>query len=121
MDIRQMTKKDFERLPYCEELADKQNIRHIDVDSIVLFPTRRVAEYLSEYKVFEVVVCSRFEPICRLMGYDSFSFFIEGEYTRVGIDCLRCGLIRIFLPQNEYVVDTLFHEIRRKTNDNLPR
>ena len=47
--------------------------------------------------------------------YDTFSIIMESKWNRVGIDCLRgSGLIRIFLPPNEYVIEPYWHQIVKK-------
>ena len=40
---------------------------------------------------------------------------MESEWNIVGIDCLRgSGLMRIFLPANEYVIKPYLHQIVKK-------
>lgn len=109
MDINKMTRKQFEELPYLDGLE------RIDVDSIVLLPSKN--HHDSGFNLYEVVACLGWKPIGKCYSYDTFSIFMEGEYNRVGIDCLRgSGLMRIFLPTNEYYIDTSFHQIKRKVN-----
>lgn len=83
-----MTRKQFEELDYFQDTLES-----IDVDSIVLLPTKR--HYPSGYNIFFVIACNKNKP--------------------VGIDCLRgSGLMRIFLPTNEYVVKPYMHQIVKK-------
>lgn len=105
MNIETMTKKDFQNLPYINE-------RFQDVDSIVLLPTKKMDS--SGYRIYEVIPCYRYEPLGKLYGYDTFSIIMESKYNRVGIDCLKCGLMRIFLPHNEYRFDSWFHQIIKR-------
>ena len=110
MDINKMTRKQFEELPYLDEFED-HNLRDVDVDSIVLLPSKK--HHDSGYNYYEVVVCHRHRAIGRCYGYDTFSIYMESNFNRVGIDCLRGpGLMRIFLPPNEYKAVPMFHEIR---------
>lgn len=107
MDINQMTRKQFEELPYVDEFKD------IDVDSIVLLPSRK--HHDSGFNYYNVILCNKWEAIGKCPRYDTFSIMMESNFNKVGIDCLRgSGLIRIFLPQNEYVAKSLFHKIERK-------
>lgn len=109
MDINYMSRKQFEELPYLDDFES------IDVDSIVLLPSKR--HHDSGFNLYEVVACLGWKPIGKCYSYDTFSIFMEGKYNRVGIDCLRgSGLMRIFLPSNEYYIDTSFHQIRRKAD-----
>lgn len=115
MDINKMTRKQFEELPYLDEFED-HNLRDVDVDSIVLLPSKK--HHDSGYNYYEVVVCHRHRAIGRCYGYDTFSIYMESNFNRVGIDCLRgSGLMRIFLPPNEYKAVPMFHEIRRKPDE----
>ena len=115
MDINQMTRKQFEALPYLDEFED-HDVRDIDVDSIVLLPSRK--HHDSGYNVYEVVVCNGWKAIGKCYGYDTFSIYMDSTFSRVGIDCLRgSGLMRIFLPPNEYKAVPMFHEIRRKPDE----
>ena len=110
MDINKMTKKQFEQLPYIDEMNG------IDVDSIVLLPSKR--HHDSGFNVYEVVICNKWTALGKCFGYDTFSIFMQGDYNRVGIDCLRgSGLMRIFLPPDEYYAEPMFHDIRRKPNE----
>lgn len=105
MDINDMSRKQFEELPYLDDFEG------IDVDSIVLLPSKR--HHDSGYNIYEVVVCNERKAIGRCYGYDTFSIYMESNFNRVGIDCLRgSGLMRIFLPPNEYKAVPMFHEIR---------
>ena len=107
MDVNKMTRKQFEELPYLDEFED------VDVDSIVLIPSKRHHE--SGYNIYEIAVCNGCKPIGKCYGYDTFSIFMQGKYNRVGIDCLRgSGLMRLFLPPNEYVAEPLLHQIKSK-------
>lgn len=107
MDINKMTRKQFEELPYYKELHP------VDVDSIILLPTRRKDS--SGYRIYEVIGCLRSKVVCKLYGYDTFSIIMESKWNRVGIDCLiRSELMRIFLPPNEYQLCPILHQIVRK-------
>ena len=86
MDINKMTRKQFEELPYLDEF-ENHNLRDIYVDSIVLLPSR--IHHDSGYNVYEVVVCNGHKAIGKCYGYDTFSIYMESEFNRVGIDCLR--------------------------------
>ena len=109
MDITKMTRKQFEELPYIDEMNG------IDVDSIVLLPSKR--HHDSGFNVYEVVICNKWTALGKCFGYDTFSIFMQGNYNRVGIDCLRgSGLMRIFLPPNEYYAEPMFYQIRRKAD-----
>lgn len=106
MNIEEMSRKDFERLPYIDG-------GFFEVDSVVLLPTRR--KELGGYRVFEVVPCLKWNAYGRLYGYDTFSVFADGEYERVGIDFLnRSGLARVFLQGGKYIVDCTLHSIIKK-------
>lgn len=107
VDINRLTRKQFELLPRLNHWND------YDVDSIVLLPTKR--HHDSGYNLYSVVACENNKAIGVCDLYDTFSIFMSGKYNRVGIDCLRgSGLMRIFLPRNEYVIKPIWHEIRRK-------
>lgn len=111
MDINEMTRKQFEKLDYFEDFDDP-----VDVDSIVLLPTREPHD--SGYNIFFVVACNKNKPVGICYGYDTFSIFTEDKYNRVGIDCLRgSGLMRIFLTPNKYVIKPYLHEIEIKENN----
>ena len=107
MDINKMTRKQFEELPLIDKFEPD------DVDNIVLLPSRR--HHDSGYNYYYVIPCNKGKPLGICSGYDTFSIYMGGSYNRVGIDCLRgSGLMRIFLPPNEYEIRSLFHEIRHK-------
>lgn len=107
MDINEMTRKQFKELPYVNWKLK------CDVDGIVLIPSRR--HHDSGYNYYTVVVYKDDKAIGKVSDYDTFSIFMDSDWNRVGIDCLRgSGLMRIFLPPNEYEVIAGFHEIRRK-------
>lgn len=107
MDVNQMSRKQFEKLP----LLDK--FQPDDVDSIVLLPTKR--HHDSGYNYYYVIPCKDRKPLGICSGYDTFSIYMNSNFNRVGIDCLRgSSLIRIFLPPNEYEIKSMFHEIRKK-------
>lgn len=110
MNINKMSRKAIESLPYID--AFEKNL--LDVDSIVLLPTRRM-DGLNGYRLYEVVPCLNCEPLGKLCGYDTFSIFMKDNHNRVGIDCLgKSGLMRIFLEHNKYEINCLFHEITKK-------
>ena len=103
-----MTRKQFEELDY---FKDEFNV--VDVDSIVLLPTRKHHE--SGYKVFYAIACYRSQPIGKCFGFDAFDMLLDGKFKHIGIDCLRgSGLMRIFLPTNEYVIKPYLHQIVKK-------
>lgn len=107
MNIDTMTRKDFESLP----LLDTLDL--LSVDSVVLLPTRQ--HHDSGYNNFYVIPCKSHEPLGKCDKYDTFSIYMESSFNRVGIDCLRgSSLMRIFLPQNEYIVEPVFHQIIKK-------
>ena len=107
MDINKMTRKQF------EELDCFKGTEEFDVDSIVLLPSRK--HHDSGYNIYEVVVCNGNRAIGRCYGYDTFSIYMESNFNSVGIDCLRgSGLMRIFLPPNEYVIKPYMHKIVKK-------
>ena len=107
MDINEMTRKQF------EELDCFQGTETFDVDGIVLVSTKRHDP--SGYNIFCVVACNNRKPIGICYGYDTFSIIMESKWNRVGIDCLRgSGLMRIFLPPNEYVIKPYLHQIVKK-------
>ena len=112
MDINEMSRKQFEALPYLDEFED------YEIDSLVLIPSKR--HHDSGYNYYEVVACKEWKPIGKCYGYDTFSIFMESKYNRVGIDCLRVsGLMRIFLPPNEYVIKPMFHQAKVKRRKKL--
>lgn len=112
MDINEMNRKQFEELPYLDKFED-HSLRYVGVDSIVLLPSRK--HHDSGYNIYEVVACNRNRAIGRCYGYDTFSIYMESNFNRVGIDCLRgSGLMRIFLPPNEYVIKPYMHQIVKK-------
>ena len=115
MDINKMTRKQFEELPYLDEFKDHK-FSSIEVDSIVLLPSRK--HHDSGFNCYEVVLCNKWEAIGKCYGYDTFSIYMGNGFDRVGIDCLRgSGLMRIFLPRNEYKAVPIYHEIRRKPDE----
>lgn len=108
MNINEMTRKEFENLNLFED-----QIQEVDVDSIVLVPTK--IHDPSGYNIFYVVACKGYQPIGVCFGYDVFDIFMESEYNRVSIDCLRgSGLMRIFLPTDEYIIKPYLHKIVKK-------
>ena len=110
MDINEMTIKQFKNLKLFE---DQHETMEVEVDSIVLVPTKIHDD--SGYNVFYVVACNNRQPVGICSGHDAFDIFIKSEYTRIGIDCLRgSGLMRIFLPTNEYVIKPYLHQIIKK-------
>ena len=65
--------------------------------------------------MFFVVACNGNEPIGICSEYDAFHIIMESKWNRVGVDCLRgSGLMRIFLPTNEYVIKPDLHIIVKK-------
>ena len=107
MNINEMTRKQFEELDYFK------GTKEFDIDSIVLLPTKRHNQ--SGYNIFFVVACNKNEPVGICYGYDTFSIIMKSEWNRVGIDCLRgSGLMRIFLPTDEYVIKPYLHQIVKK-------
>jgi hypothetical protein len=111
MDINKMTRKQFEELDYFQD-----TLKPIDVDSIVLLPTKR--HHPSGYNIFFVIACNKNKPVGICYGYDTFSIIMESKWNRVGIDCLRgSGLMRIFLPTNEYVIKPYLHHIVKKERE----
>lgn len=114
MNIETMTKQDFQNLKYLDELHEIEipEDRLVNVDSIVLLPTRHMDS--SGYRIFEVIPCNFLKPLGKARGYDTFSIIMESKYNAVGIDCLKCGLMRIFLPTHEYVLDDWLHQIIKK-------
>lgn len=108
MDINEMTIKQFKNLKLFEDQHEM-----VDVDSIVLVPTKIHDD--SGYNVFYVVACNKRQPVGVCSGYDAFDIFMKREYSRIGIDCLRgSGLMRIFLPTDEYVIEPHLHQIIKK-------
>ena len=104
IDINEMSRKQFESLPYFN-----YNDNNMDVDSIVLIPTRQHDS--SGYNIYEVVACNGRKAFGKCYGYDTFSIYISAMVERVGIDCLRgSGLMRIFLPDG-YKIDPSYHRI----------
>jgi len=81
----------------------------------VLLPTKKHDQ--SGYNMFFVVACNGNEPIGICSEYDAFHIIMESKWNRVGVDCLRgSGLMRIFLPTNEYVIKPDLHIIVKKGN-----
>lgn len=108
MDINEMTRKQFEELDYFQDTLEP-----IDVDSIILLPTRKC--HSSGYNMFYVIACNHRQVIGKCFDYDVFDIIMESKRNRVGIDCLRgSGLMRIFLPPNEYVIKPYMHQIVKK-------
>ena len=106
-DFNNMTRQELLELPILDD------VNPIEIDSIILLPTRQ--HHDSGYNYYQVVVCNNREAIGRTVLYDTFSIYMEGKYNRVGIDCLRgSGLMRIFLPSEEYVVHPYLHSITIK-------
>ncbi|MBQ8443759.1 MAG: hypothetical protein IJX25_00185 [Clostridia bacterium] len=113
IDINEMTRKQIEDLPFIDDFDDAHKFNTIEIDSIVLLPTR--SHHPSGYNYYLAIPCKSGQPLGKCSAYDTFSIFMTGDYNRVGIDCLRgSGLMRIFLPQGEYVCIPSFHEIRRR-------
>lgn len=108
MDINKMTRKQFEELDCFQETVEP-----IDVDSVILLPTRKC--HSSGYNMFYVIACNHRQIIGKCFGYDVFDIIMKSKYNRVGIDCLRgSGLMRIFLPTDEYVITPYLHQIVKK-------
>lgn len=108
MDINEMTRKQFEELDYFEDTLEP-----IDVDSIVLLPTKKY--HSSGFNMFYVIACNHHQVIGKCFDYDVFDIIMESHYNRVGVDCLcGSGLMRIFLPTNEYVIKPYLHQIVKK-------
>lgn len=106
MDLNEMTKEQFLLLPPLDDFTN------YDIDSIVLIPT---TPHDSGFRNFIVVGVNRWTPIGKCYDYDTFSIFMNGDYNRVGIDCLKKSkLMRIFLPPNEYKLDSMLHTINKK-------
>lgn len=107
MDINEMTKEQFLELPLLDDFTN------YDIDSIVLIPTN---PHDSGFRNFIVVGVNNWEPIGKCRNYDTFSLMLYNTtFTRVGIDCLKKSkLMRIFLPQNAYKLDSMLHTIRNK-------
>lgn len=106
MDINEMTKEQFLELPLLDDFTN------YDIDSIVLIPT---TPHDSGFRNFIVVGINNWEPIGKCRDYDTFSIFMTGNFNRVGIDCLKKSkLMRIFLPQNEYKLDSMLYAINKK-------
>lgn len=111
MDINKMTRKQFKELPYLK------GSKPVSIDSIVLLPTRRKDS--SGYRIYIVICCERNKAIGKLYDYDTFSIIMESKWNRVGIDCLQgSGLMRIFLPTNQYEICPLLHQAKIKENKN---
>lgn len=110
MDINEMTRKQFKELPILDDF------KTYDCDSIVLLPTR--LRHNSGFNYYTVIVCNKWNAVGKMDMYDTASIIMESRYNRVGIDCLRgSGLMRIFLPPNEYQANPAFHEIRKKNKE----
>lgn len=108
MDINKMTRKQFEELDYFQDTLEP-----IDVDSIILLPTSKY--HSSGYNMFYVIACNHRQVIGKCFDYDVFDIIMASKRNRVGIDCLRgSGLMRIFLPPNEYVIKPYMHQIVKK-------
>jgi hypothetical protein len=106
MDINEMSRKQFEELPILEDF------KKIKVDSIVLLPTRK--HHPSGFNYYTVVACYGWEALGKCNMYDTFSIYISDGYGRVGIDCLRkSGLMRLFLPQANYMLNPSMFTIRK--------
>ena len=107
MNINDMTRKQFEDLQYLD------GFDAIDIDSIVLLPTRK--HHDSGYNIYEVIACSHCKALGKLYGYDTFSIYIDGSFNRVGIDCLRNScLMRIFLPDEYEIIPASYMARKRK-------
>lgn len=108
MNIEKMTREQFEELDFF-----KDSYKEVDVDGIILLPTNIPDS--SGYNVFYVIALNKCQPVGKCFGYDVFDIFMESELGRVGIDCLPgSGLMRIFLPTDEYVIKPCFHQIVKK-------
>lgn len=81
MDINQMTRKQFEALP----IFDFEETNKVEIDSVVLLPTRRV--HSSGYRMYSVVACKDSKAIGRLREYDIFGILTNTE--SINIDCLK--------------------------------
>ena len=110
MHINDMSRKDFENLPYLEDMEA------VEIDCVVFIPSRRHDD--SGFNIFEVVGCRYGKALGKIHGYDTFSIYMESDFNRVGFDCLRgSGLMRVFLPPNEYIIYPMFHEVRKKKEE----
>lgn len=104
MNIDNMTRRQFEELPLIEE-------DNVDVDSIVLLPTKRLHD--SGYNYYGVVICNKHEAIGRCEYYDIFAMQIDTDILR--IDCLhKSGLMRIVVQPNKYKAIAQLHTICKK-------
>lgn len=107
MNINEMTKKQFEALPYLDDLTS------YDIDSIILLPREQIHD--CGFRIYEVIACLEQKPIGKCYGYDTCSIIMNSKWNRVGIDCLaKSGLMRIFLPTNEYELIPSLHYIKKK-------
>lgn len=111
MNINLMSRKQLEELNYIND-----SLESLDIDSIILLPTRK--RHSSEFNLFQTIACNGREVIGKCKDYDLFDIIMESKYNRVGIDCLRgSGLMRIFLPANEYVIKPCYHKIVKREKE----
>ena len=99
MDINEMTRKQFEELPYLD------NDSLYVADSVILLPTNR--KHHSGYNYFIPILCYHSEALGKLSGYDVFDIM---DCRRVSIYCLhKSKLIRVSaFDMNEYVCNPFF-------------
>lgn len=106
MDVFEMSKEDFAKVPARETLYEDVG----EFDALVIIPTDQ--EHDSGYMCMDfVAVDGKGEPICRLSGWSDIleldgiggygaregrrpDKFIEPKAW--GIDCLPCGYLRLF-------------------------
>lgn len=89
-DIDQMTRAEFDALPYRQNWAEQ-----VECTSIVILPTRK--RHDSGYRAMDfVAVDARNKPICRLAGgSDVLCIGGIGGYNREGIDTLPSMIKRV--------------------------
>ena len=105
MNIEKMTRKQFEELPQL-----KKYFSEYEFDSLVLIPTK--IRHNSGFNYYDIALCNNFEPIGKVGLYDTFSIFASKQEDRIGIDCLPCGFMRIFLQPETYSANICFHEAK---------
>lgn len=101
--VGDMTREQFSELDFIDEESETS------VDSIVIIPRE------DDYGLFQVVACSRGQPIGKCQDEGIYSILLESALNMMSIDCLsNSGYMRITLPEKEYVIQPDMNRIVRK-------
>lgn len=96
MILNEMTRKDFQNIPY----IDEDKIYYFN--SIIVLPNRK--KHSSGYGMFEVVLLNRDNIIGKVKEYDVTYIDLTGKYDLISIDCLyKSKLVRVMFHKT-YII-----------------